>query len=183
MNELITRRFNNDLLYKTGNNQKKQWGSGISQRRENTGAYVIKKQERQSPDINVQIKRGIRHQLRRRIDQMQQPLAAEDSEQHQRRAEHACSDQGSVHCRFHLAVVLRPEKPGDDDGTADVAAKGECNEDQSNLVAVADRREGVLPDKFSCDKAVRNVVQLLKNNASEQWQTKLPQHLLGISHC
>ena len=50
-----------------------------------------------------------------------------------------------------------------------------CEEGEVELdpAAVADGGKCILTDEFSGDKAVRKIVQLLKQNASEQRETKL----------
>lgn len=45
------------------------------------------------------------------------------------------------------------------------------------VVAVAHRSQCVLTDELACYQTIRDVVQLLENDAAEHGQTELPQYL------
>ena len=104
-------------------------------------------------------------------------MAAHKADQHQHGAQHGRADQGSVDRSLHLIVVPCAKVAGHDDRAANVAAKGKCNEDQGDLVAVAHSSQCILADELACNKAVGNVVQLLEDDAAEHGQAELPQNL------
>ena len=82
---------------------------------------------------------------------------------------------------LHVAVLAGAEQLGNKDGTADVASEGERDKDQRNLVAVADCRQRFVVDELPGDKAVGNIVQLLKDDTAEQRQAEFPQYRAGFS--
>lgn len=54
--------------------------------------------------------------------------------------------------------------------------------DEGDLVAVPHGGQRLFPNELSRHPAVRQVVQLLKNDASEQGNAEFPQNLLCLSH-
>lgn len=66
-----------------------------------------------------------------------------------------------------VAVCFGPEQARHHNGSADVAAEGKRDEQQRDLIAVSDRRERILADKLARDKAVRDIINLLKDHAAE----------------
>ena len=74
------------------------------------------------------------------------------------------------------------EQHGDHDGAADVAAEGECEEDQRDLVAVSHGGQGIFPDEFSGHEAVRDIVKPLENDTAKQRQTEFPEHGFRFSY-
>ncbi len=79
-----------------------------------------------------------------------------------------------MHRRAEIAVFLRAEKAGNDDGAADVAAEGERDENERHLVAVADGGQGAFADQFARDQAVRNIIKLLEDHAPEERKAEPP---------
>lgn len=116
------------------------------------------------------------------MDQPQQSIGAEVSDGHQRQAQSAGGQQRGVDGGFHLMIPLGAEELRGDDGAADVAAEGERNENQRDLIAHTDGGQGILSDEFAGHIAVGDVVQLLKDHAGEQRQAELPQHLARLSY-
>ena len=170
-----------DVAHRRGR-QEKEGGAAVAQRRENAGGYVVKEHEGQAQDVDVQVQGRVGQDLGRGVDELKQGVAPQKAHQHQGGHQHRAPDQGGGDGGLHVAVLLGPEKPGHDDRTADVAPKGEGDEDQSDLIAVAHGRQGRFADEFAGHQAVRNVVQLLKDHAAEHGQAELPQHGGRISH-
>ena len=117
------------------------------------------------------------------MDEPQQTAAAQKAEDHEAQAESAAGEHGRVDRGFHLSVFLRPEQLGHHHRAADVAAKGKGQKNQRNLIAVSHRRQSVLPDEFARHPAVRQIIQLLEQDAAQQRQAEFPQHRMGLSHC
>ena len=157
-----------------GDRQKEEGRPGISQSRKDPRGYIIKEHERKPPDINIQIELGIRQDLRRRMDGLQQDAASQDPCRHQHGAEHGAGDHGRMYGRLHPAIILGSEKLGDDDGTADVAAKGEGDEDQSDLITVPHGGQRIFSHELSGHQTVRNVIELLEDNAPKQRKAEFP---------
>ena len=149
----------------------------VAQSGEDAGGDVVEEHEGQAQHVDIQIQRRIRKDLLRGVDELQQAVAAHKANQHQHGAQHGRADQGSVDRSLHLIVVLCAKVAGHDDRAANVAAKGKCNEDQGDLVAVAHSSQCILADELACNKAVGNVVQLLEDDAAEHGQAELPQNL------
>lgn len=84
--------------------------------------------------------------------------------------------------RFHFTIILRAEKLRYDYRASDIASKCECDEDERDIVAVSDRGKCIFADEFAGDKTVRNIVELLENNAAKHRQAEFPQYGLWISH-
>ena len=149
---------------------------GIAEGRENARRNVIKEYERQAPDIDIQIQLGVSEHVFRRPDRMQEQIAAEQTDQHQHCADCGAGDHRRIDRCLHAVILLRAEKARDDHRAADVAAERERDENERHLIAVADRGQRVLPDELARDKAVGDVVKLLKNDACKQRQAEPCQH-------
>ena len=159
-----------------GHRQEDKGRPAVSQGGENARGNVIEKYEGQTPDVDIQIQRRVGEHFLRGVDQRQQAVAAENAHQHQQQANHAAGQRGGGHGGLYIAIFPRAEQLGYQHGAADVAAEGEGNEDQGDLIAVAHGGEGILPDKFPRHPAVGNVVKLLKHDAAEQGQTEFPEN-------
>ena len=70
---------------------------------------------------------------------------------------------------------------GHDDGTADIASEGKRDKDECDIVAVADGGECILADEPAGDEAVRDIVELLEEDAAKHRQAELPEDSLRIS--
>ena len=112
---------------------------------------------------------------------MQQRSASQNTDNHQDCAEDCAEQAGGCHGAFELSVVPCAIQLGDNDRTAHVAAKGKGDKDQGDLVAVSHGGQCVFADKSACHQAVRYIVELLKDNASKQRETKFPEHGLRFS--
>ena len=143
---------------------------------ENARGNVIEKYEGQTPDVDIQIPRRVGEHFLRGVDQRQQAVAAKNAHQHQQQANHAAGQRGGGHGGLYIAIFPRAEQLGYQHGAADVAAEGEGNEDQRDLIAVAHGGKGILPDKFTGHPTVGNVVKLLEHDAAEQGQTEFPEN-------
>ena len=119
--------------------------------------------------------------LSRRFDEPQHRAAAGNADHHQRRTDHAAGDQRCCDGALEVFIFLRAEELRGQNRAADVAAEGEGDEDQRDLVAVADGGEGVVADEFARDEAVGDVIKLLENDAAEQRQAELPQNTAGLA--
>jgi len=115
------------------------------------------------------------------VDERKKRRAEPKADGHQHRARGRAQHHRRRHRRFHIAVFLRAEQLRDNDRAADVAAEGKGDEDERNLIAVADGGERFLADEFSGNKAVRQIIKLLKNHASEQRHAVLPQYARRFS--
>ena len=145
---------------------------------ENAGGDIIEEDEGQAIDIDVQIQLRVRQDFLRGADQPQKAVTAGDTQDHQRRTYRRTENAGGVDRRLHALIVFGAKQLGHNDGTAHIAAKGKGQENQSDFVAVAHGGQGILADEFSGYQAVGNVVKLLENDAAQQRDTELPQHLI-----
>ena len=119
--------------------------------------------------------------LIRRVDEAEELARQQQADQHQNSAQARAGDERGIDRRLHAAQVLRAEELRRHDGAADVAAKGKGDEDQRDLIAVADGSQRILADEFTGDKAVCDIIKLLENNAAEQRQAELPEHPAGFA--
>ena len=158
-----------------GDRQEEEGGLAVSQCGEDAGGEVIEEYKGQAPYIDIQVQGRVCKDLLRGIDQLQQSAAAQDAHQHQHGAGDTAGDHGGGNGGFHIPVLPRAKKLGDQHRAADVAAKGEGDEDQGDLIAVAHSRQGILSDELTGHPAVRNIIQLLEHNAAEQRQTEFPE--------
>lgn len=126
---------------------------------------------------------GIGKDLLGRMDPLQQGVATQNTKHHQYPAQHRAGKNGGIDRSFHLAIAFGAKKLGNNHRTANVAAKGEGDKDQRHLIAVSHGGQGVFTDKFSRHQAVCNVIELLKNDAAKQRQTKLPKNRFWFSYC
>ena len=159
-----------------GHGQKQEGRPGISQCGEDPVGDIVEEYKRKTPDVNPQIEGGIGEQDLRRLDHGQETSAEEEADQHQDGTDHAARDHGGGDGRLHFLKSFGAKKHRDENGAADIAAKGERDEDECNFIAVADCREGILADEFAGDETVRNIIKLLKENASEKRQAELPEN-------
>ena len=72
----------------------------------------------------------------------------------------------SRHAGMHLLHFLLPEQVRRHDGCADVAAKRDGDENQRDFGAVADSGKRLCADEMPRNKAVRDVVELLEDDAA-----------------
>ena len=156
--------------------QKDKGRLAVAKGGENARGNVIEEYEGQTPDVDIQIQRRVGEHLLRGVNQRQQTVAAEDAHQHQQQAHQTAGQRGGGYGGLYVAVFPRTEKLGHQHGAPDVAAEGEGDEDQGDLIAVAHGGEGVLADKFTRDPAVGDVVKLLEHNAAEQGQAEFPEN-------
>ena len=163
--------------------QEVEGGLAVAQRGEDAGGDVVEEHEGQAQHVDVQIQRGICQNFVRGVDELQQAVAAHQTNEHQHGAQHGGTDQRGVDRGLHLVVVLRAEVAGHDDRAADVAAEGEGDEDQGDLVAVAHGSQRVLADELACHKAVGDVIQLLQQIPRDHRQRKQHKALCDISLC
>ena len=164
-----------------GAGQEEERRAGIAHGGEDAGSHVVVKQERQAEEVDVQVKPAVRHEQLGRVDEGEQLRAQEQAQRHQACAEHAHGDEHSRYGSPQVGILLRAKEAGDDDGAADAAAHGEGDEDQRDLVRVADGRQRVLADPPAGDEAVRDVVELLEDDAAQQRQGKPEQNGLRIA--
>lgn len=82
---------------------------------------------------------------------------------------------------LHLVVPSRAEELGRHHGAADIAAEGHRQKKQGQLIAVAHGGQGVFSHEAARHKAVCQIVELLKDHAAEQGQTKPQQHPGGLA--
>lgn len=149
---------------------------GIAKCGENPGCNIIIEDKGQAVYVDVEVLLGRVKQLFRRMNQLQQLVAEASAEHHQEDAERTAGNQRGVDDGSHIVVALRAEQLRDQNGTADVAAERKGQKNQRDFIAVADGGQGVVVDEFPGDKAVRNVVELLEENAAKQGQTEFPEH-------
>ena len=158
-----------------------KWRFRIAQRRENARCHIVEKHKRQTVDVNVEIQLGVGKDLVRRFDEPQQPACQQHADQHQDHTDHRTGDERRIDRRFHVAILLCAEIPRREHGARNVAAKGERDEDQRDLIAVAHGGESVVADKFAGDEAVGDVIKLLKNDAAEQRQAEFPENFFRFA--
>ena len=117
------------------------------------------------------------------MDQLQQGIASQDADHHQHAAQRCAADHSSINGRLHLAILLGAKQLRNDHRAANVASKRKRDEDQRDLIAVSDRSQGIFADKLTGHQTVRDVIELLKNDAAKQGNTKFPENGLWFSHC
>lgn len=121
-------------------------------RNPDAGRHVI--QEHGGQAVNVQIELGVREHRLGRVDCLKQLVAEQNADAHQRRAGHATCDQRGQNAGLHLAVLPRAEKLRRQDGRADVAAEGKGDENERDLIAVANGGKGVVADELAGNKSL-----------------------------
>jgi hypothetical protein len=117
------------------------------------------------------------------VDQRKQRVTSEYPRQHQSKAQHSTGNTCCVNSSLHVTILPCSKQLGHNYGASDIAAKGKRDENQRNFIAVAHGSKGILADESTGYPAVRNVVKLLKNNASEHWQAEAPQYRGGFPTC
>lgn len=101
------------------------------------------------------------------MNDAEQQAAPKQSRSHQKQADRAACDHRSVHRGLDVFEIAGAEERGYHNRASNVAAKGKGNEDQRDLIAVAHRGQGVFPDQLSGDQRIRDIIELLKQNASK----------------
>ena len=152
---------------------------GIPQGGENARRDLIEHQENITHEVNLDVRHGVLHRLHRRVQQCQHPFGRQHSDSAQQHAENAAEDERGRHAGMHLLHFLLPEQVRCHDGCADVAAKRDGDENQRDFGAVADKRLGA--DEMPRNEAVRDVVELLEDDAAEQGQRVSQQHPAGLA--
>ena len=71
-------------------------GLAVAKGREDAGGNVVEEHEGQTQNVDVQIQRRIRKDLLRGVDELQQGVAAQQTDTHQHRAQHGGADEGGV---------------------------------------------------------------------------------------
>ena len=112
---------------------------------------------------------------------MQQPVAKDHADRHQNCADNRAGDQRCVNCGFEIFVPLCAEQLCRQNRATDVATERERNEDQRNFITVSNRSQRIVADEFARDKAVGNVIKLLKDDAAEQGKAKPAQDAFRFS--
>ena len=79
---------------------------------------------------------------------------------------------------LHMVVVLRPVVPGDEHPGAQGHAVDKAHHQQNHAAGGADRRQCGPADEVAYNEGVHRIVQLLKQVAEEDRQSK-GQHLFG----
>ena len=166
-----------------GYRQKIKGRLGVPHGGKNTCSNVVEEDKGQSVNVNIQIQPGIPQDLLGCADQPQQPPGRGDAQHHQPAADQSAENTGGIYGGLHAFVVLGPIELAHHHRAAHIAAKGKRNENQGNLIAVANGSQGILADEFPRHQAVGNVIELLKNNAAQQRYTEIPQNHAGFSHC
>lgn len=69
-----------------------------------------------------------------------------------------------------------PEQAGNHNGTADIAANGNCHENHSDGVGCTDCRKRGFTDELPGNDAVCNLINLLKGNTQQHGNGKHPEH-------
>ena len=156
--------------------------AGVAHRRKDTRRHVVVEEERQAEQIDAQVETAVVHQALRRVDEPQHRCEQQKSHAHQRGAEHAHGDERRGDGGAQIAIAARAEVARDDDRAADVAAKGESDEDQRDFIRVADGSQRVFADELACDEAVGDIVELLEEDAAQQRQAELPEHGLRLAN-
>ena len=113
---------------------------------------------------------------------MQQRSASQNTDNHQDCAEDCAEQAGGCHGAFELSVVPCAIQLGDNDRTAHVAAKGKGDKDKGDIVTVSNGSQCIFTDKFTGDKTVCDIVELLEEDASKHGKAEFPQYGLRITN-
>ena len=166
-----------------GENQEIQRCTTVPQRGEDAVADIIKIQEEKPVNIDSQIKRRIRENIGRGADEAEHCVSAEKADKRQHHADrNAGAENGADSC-FECAVFLCPEQTGNHNGTADIAADGNCHENHGDGVGRADCRKRRFPDEPPGNDAVCNLINLLKGYTQQHGNGKHPEHFAAVAPC
>ena len=110
------------------------------------------------------------------MDGFQNGVAAEIAQQHKEDADPGTEQPRRVDGGLHPVILLGAEQLGDYHRAAYVAAEGKGNKNEGYFIAVPDGSQSVLTHELSRYQAVRNVVELLEDNAAEKGQAESPEH-------
>ena len=166
-----------------GADEEIQRRAAIAQRGEDAVADIIKIQEQKPVNIDFQIKRRIRENIGRRTNEVEECISAKNADKRQHNADrNAGAENGADGC-FECAVFFCPEQTGNHNGTADIAADGNCHENHGDGVGRADCRKCRLPDKPPGNDAVRNLINLLKCHTQQHGNGKHPEHFSAVAPC
>lgn len=94
----------------------------------------------------------------------------------QNHADRKTGAEDGADSRFEGAVFFCPEQAGNHNGTADIAANGNCHENHSDGVGCTDCRKRGFSDELPGNDAVCNLINLLKGNTQQHGNGKHPEH-------
>lgn len=109
-----------------GADEEIQRRTAVPQRGEDAVADIIKIQEQKPIDIDMQIEFGIGENIGRGADEAKHGTSAENADKRQNHADRNAGAEDGADSRFECAVFFCPEQAGNHNGTADIAANGNC---------------------------------------------------------
>ncbi len=116
----------------------------------------------------MQVRHRIRHDLLRRIEQLQQSAAEGYASSGEHSADHRDDGERGVHCVACARAVVSTEIMRNDNTRTDGHALTERDEKIDERAARPDRRKRVAADKVADDDGVRRVIKLLKKIAQNK---------------
>ena len=159
-----------------GADEEIQRRTAVPQRGEDAVADIIKIQEQKPIDIDMQIEFGIGENIGRGADEAKHGTSAENADKRQNHADRNAGAEDGADSRFECAVFFCPEQAGNHNGTADIAANGNCHENHSDGVGCTDCRKRGFTDELPGNDAVCNLINLLKGNTQQHGNGKHPEH-------
>ena len=138
------------------------------------GAKVVQHVDRHADEVDLHIERRQRKRFLRRIHPDQECLRHEEAEYRQHDAADQAGEDRRVHRVRHALVVVRAERPRDDDVCANRQPQKEVDDHVDQRARRADRRlcgDAVL-GKLADHDDVRRVEQQLQNAREHQRQRK-----------
>lgn len=159
-----------------GADEEIQRRTAVPQRGEDAVADIIKIQEQKPIDIDMQIEFGIGENIGRGADEAKHGTSAENADKRQHHADCKAGAENGADSRFECAVFFCPEQARYHNGTADIAADGNCHENHSDGVGCTDCRKRAFSDELPGNDAVCNLINLLKGNTQQHGNGKYPEH-------
>lgn len=159
-----------------GADEEIQRRTAVPQRGEDAVADIIKIQKEESVNIDFQIKRCIGENIGGGANQAEQCISAENADKRQNHADRKAGAEDGADSCFECAVFFCPEQARYYNGTADIAADGNCHENHSDGVGCTDCRKRGFSDELPGNDAVCNLINLLKGNTQQHGNGKHPEH-------
>ena len=119
---------------------------------------IIKKQEKQAGCVNPQIQQGICEDPRIRVHQHEQRSPEQKTERGQHGTERRGKKISRINGGLHGRAFAGTEQICGDDRAARIAAESKGQINQRDFIRIAHGGERVVPDEFSGDKAVCDII-------------------------
>ena len=115
------------------------------------------------------------------IHHLHQIRRCQQSKYCQSHCKHSTCNQCRRYGGLHPSDVTGSKIRRDYDRTTDIAADGNCHKDHCDRIRRPDSRQRIFSRKPAGDRAVRNIIQLLKYNTDKHRYRKAPQNRSNVS--